>query len=111
VRGRIGAGTPVTYLAFGDVGYLLGNPTHCRYPTPDFLQRTRYDRGIIRQASYRENLRCLDDPATRYAVLDTSWFPLEQVAPQVSAEVRRRFDCAAPVAADPEYHLVVCPRR
>ncbi|WP_225850727.1 hypothetical protein [Streptomyces sp. HPF1205] len=111
VRERIGSATPVTYLAFGDVGYLLGNPTHCRYPTPDFLQRTRYDRAVTGQVSYRENLRCLDDPRTRYAVLDTFWFPLGQVAPEVAARVRQRFDCAAPVAADPAYHLVICPRR
>ncbi|HEY3479445.1 MAG TPA: hypothetical protein VGL02_11180 [Streptomyces sp.] len=111
VRHRIGADTPVTYLAFGDNGYLLGNPTHCRYPTPDFLQRTRYDRSITSQASYRENLRCLDDPASRFAVLDTSWFPLGQVAPQTAAAVRSRFDCGHPVAALPAFHLVICPRR
>lgn len=111
VRARIGPDTPVTYLAFGDVGYLLGNPTHCRYPTPDFLQRTRYDRGITSQTSYRENLRCLDDPTARYAVLDTGWFPLGQVAPEVSAAVRARYDCAAPLATDSAFHLVICPRR
>lgn len=111
VRDRIGPDTPVTYLAFGDIGYLLGNPTHCRYPTPDFLQRTRYDQGITRQTSYRENLACLDDPASRYAVLDTFWFPLGQVAPEVSAAVRARFDCAAPLATYPKFHLVICPRR
>ncbi|MEE4542695.1 hypothetical protein V2S66_12040 [Streptomyces sp. V4-01] len=111
VRARIGPDTPVTYLAFGDVGYLLGNPTHCRYPTPDFLQRTRYDRSITRQASYRENLACVADPAARFAVLDTSWFPLPAVAPQVAAAVRARFACGTPVAAYPRLHLVVCPRR
>lgn len=111
VRDRIGENTPVTYLAFGDVGYLLGNPTHCRYPTPDFLQRTRYDRGITSQASYRENLRCIGDPTARYAVLDEWWFPLGQVAPEVSAAFRARYDCAAPVASDPAFHLVICPRR
>jgi hypothetical protein len=111
VRKRIGADTPVTYLAFGDNAYLLGNPTHCRYPTPDFLQRTRYDRSITGLASYRENLRCLDDPSSRYAVLDTFWFPLGQVAPGAAAAVRTRFDCAHPVAALPAYHLVICPRR
>jgi hypothetical protein len=111
VRERIGAGTPVTYLAFGDIGYLLGNPTHCRYPTPDFLQRTRYDPEITGQVSYRENLRCLDDPAARYAVLDTFWFPPAQVAPEVSAAVRARYDCSAPVDTYPALHLVICPRR
>jgi hypothetical protein len=111
VRHRIGGDTPVTYLTFGDNNYLLGNPTHCRYPTPDFLQRTRYDRSITRQVSYRENLRCLDDPDSRYAVLDTFWFPLGQVAPEAAAAVRRRFDCLRPVAALPAFHLVVCPRR
>jgi hypothetical protein len=111
VRGRIGPDTPVAYLAFGDVGYLLGNPTHCRYPTPDFLQRTRYDPDIASQASYRENLRCIGDPTARYAVLDTWWFPLGQVAPEVSAAVRARYDCSAPLAADAAFHLVICPRR
>lgn len=111
VRARIGPDTPVTYLAFGDVGYLLGNPTHCRYPTPDFLQRTRYDRSITGQVSYRENLACVRDPASRFAVLDTSWFPLPAVAPEVAATVRARFACGTPVAAYPRLHLVVCPRR
>ncbi|MFC4033828.1 ArnT family glycosyltransferase [Streptomyces polygonati] len=111
VRERIGPDTPVTYLAFGDVGYQLGNPTHCRYPTPDFLQRTLYDRDITSQASYRENLRCVADPTARFAVLDTWWFPLSKVAPEVSAAIRARYDCASPVATDPAFHLVVCPRR
>ncbi|MBD0737854.1 hypothetical protein [Streptomyces sp. CBMA29] len=111
VRHRIGADTPVTYLAFGDIGYLLGNPTHCRYPTPDFLQRTRYDRSITSQVSYRENLRCLSDPTSRYAVLDTSWFPLGKIAPATAAAVRARFDCERPLATLPAYHLVICPRR
>jgi hypothetical protein len=110
VRDRIGPDTPVTYLAFGDVAYLLGNPTHCRYPTPDFLQRTRYDREITGQASYREDLRCVADPAARFAVLDTSWFPLPAVAPEVAATVRGHFACGRPVAAYPRFHLVVCPR-
>jgi hypothetical protein len=83
----------------------------CRYPTPDFLQRTRYDRSVTGLASYRENLRCLDDPTARYAVLDTSWFPLDKVAPQVSAAVRERFDCARPIASYPAPHLEICARR
>lgn len=111
VERRIGPDTPVAYLAFGDVGYLMGNPTHCRYPTPDFLQRTLYDRSVTGLASYRENLRCLDDPTARYAVLDTSWFPLDKVAPQVSAAVRERFDCARPIASYPALHLEICARR
>ncbi len=111
VRDRIGPDTSVTYLAFGDVAYLLGNPTHCRYPTPDFLQRTRYDREITAQVSYREDLRCVADPAARFAVLDTSWFPLPAVAPEVADTIRAHFACGRPVAAYPRFHLVVCPRR
>jgi hypothetical protein len=49
--------------------------------------------------------------AARYAVLDTWWFPLGQVAPEASAAVRARYDCATPLATDAAFHLVICPRR
>ncbi|MEV3858862.1 hypothetical protein AB0J38_31685 [Streptomyces sp. NPDC050095] len=110
LQARIGARTPVVYLAFGDIGYQLGNPTHCRYPSPVFLQRTSYDRAVTRLTSFRENLRCLDDPAARYAVIDPAWFRIRSVAPAVTRALDRAFDCRPQVRLDAA-GLRVCPRR
>lgn len=110
LRDRIGADTPVVYLAFGDTDYFLGNPTHCHYPSPVFLQRTSYDAGITGLASFTENLRCLDDPTARYLVVDPAWFPSKRVAPAVQQAVRASYDCTGPTAFS-EAGLRICTHR
>lgn len=109
VRNRIGKDAPVTYLAFGDVDYLLGNPTTCRFPSPVFLQRTRYSADLNKLASFRENLRCLDNQSARYAVIDTNWFPLAAVDPLVRTKVKDNYDCGD--AAIRTGNFLICPRR
>lgn len=108
VRARIGANTPVLYLAFGDVGYLLGNPTHCRYPSPVWLQRSTFLPYVRGFASYRDNIACLSDPDARYLVLQPTWFTIAGLAPALANRINQTFDCADPLrAADVE----ICPRR
>ncbi|WP_405455981.1 hypothetical protein OG786_03735 [Streptomyces sp. NBC_00101] len=110
LRTRLGPDTPVVYLAFGDTAYFLGNPTRCRYPSPAFLQRTSYHAEVADLTSFGENLRCLDDPAARYLVVDPGWFPLERVAPAVREAVGAAYDCTGP-AAFSAAGLDICVRR
>ena len=64
VRQRIGGNAPVTYLTFGSWTYFIRNPTACRYPSPLFLQRTRYTTAHLDSDSYAENLECVDEPTS-----------------------------------------------
>ncbi|GAB3575687.1 hypothetical protein GCM10027445_38500 [Amycolatopsis endophytica] len=98
VRDRIGADTPVVYLAFGDIAYFLGNPTPCAYPSPAYLRSDLRD-----TAGYRENLACLSDPSVRYLVLQPSWFDAA-LPPTVTA----RFDCTRAITTD---DILACPTR
>jgi hypothetical protein len=107
LRGRIGADTPVTYLAFGDIAYFLGNPTRCRYPSPVFLQRTQYLPGVHNMESFREALACVDSGS--YLIVDPTWFSLAKVDNLVRERVARRFDCHTPLPRTGD--LRVCPRR
>ncbi|MBW4721363.1 hypothetical protein [Saccharothrix obliqua] len=108
LRERIGAETPVTYLAFGDMGYLLGNPTTCRYPSPVFLQRTTYLPGVDGLESYRENLNCLSDNASRYLVVQPSWFRVPALPEEARSLIEARYDCDRAIPAGP---VLACPRR
>ena len=99
VRDRIGAGTPVVYLAFGDVAYFLGNPTPCAYPSPAYL-----DAGLTGTSGYAENRACLTDPAVRYVVLQPRWF---EPGP-LTGLIAHRFDCARAVATA---NVLACPVR
>jgi hypothetical protein len=57
IHQRIGGmNVPVTYLTFGDWTYLMRNPTVCRYPSPLFLQRTKYTTAHVGTWSYQEKL-------------------------------------------------------
>ncbi|HEX3789946.1 MAG TPA: hypothetical protein VHW44_18910 [Pseudonocardiaceae bacterium] len=110
IRARIGPNTPVLYFAFGDISDLLGNPTHCRYPSPVWLQRSTYLPYVRNFASYRDNVSCLDDPTARYLVLEPSWFQVAGLAPALSAKVAATFDCAHAISADAG-SVLFCPRR
>ncbi|RCG31622.1 hypothetical protein DQ384_08640 [Sphaerisporangium album] len=90
-RARIGADTPVMYLAFGDMAYFLGNPTRCRYPSPVFLQRTQYLPEVADLLSFDEALACLSGGDR--LVVDPKWFWLPKVDARVRDGVRRNFDC------------------
>ncbi|NIH83060.1 hypothetical protein [Amycolatopsis viridis] len=108
VRDRIGSGTPVVYLTFGDIPYFLGNPTPCRYPSPAYLHQGGYPPGLRGTASYAENVACLSDESVRYVVLEPVWITPAALPPEMAAAVRDRFDCSRALRTD---DLTVCPRR
>jgi hypothetical protein len=108
IRRRIGENVPVTYLTFGHWNYFLRNPTVCRYPSPMFLQRTRYTTVHIETRSYQENLACVDEPTSQWLILDRRWFKLSKAPPELQARVRAEWDCAAAFKTG---GLTVCPRR
>ncbi len=93
LRGSIGPDEPVLYLTYGTVGYHLGNPTDCRYPSPLWLVAGED------LASGRDNARCLDDENAAWVIIEPAWYdgPLPTNA-----------DCADMVHTD---HLVACPLR
>ncbi|MCU7728951.1 hypothetical protein ODJ79_35010 [Actinoplanes sp. KI2] len=112
LRARIGANTPVLYLTFGSVNNLMGNPTSCRYPSPQWLQRGA---GILRvraYPSYADNLRCLtDDHQARYLILQPGWFNVNRSSPQVRNLIAAQFDCSPAARIPAPKTLEVCPAR
>ncbi|NUR49261.1 MAG: hypothetical protein HOV71_14105 [Hamadaea sp.] len=109
---RLGRDTPVLYLAFGSLAYKMGNPTTCRYPSPQWLQRGTYVPQARTYPSYADNLRCLtDDTSARYVVISPRWFSVARADPQVRALLAARFDCSAQARVPAPGDLVVCPAR
>lgn len=108
LHARIGADTPVIYLALGDRAYLIGNPTPCRYPTNVFLQRSRFIPELEQTASFRDNLKCLADPEAEYLIWDPDWFSLDTALASVREAVVDHYDCARAFRSD---SFIVCPRR
>ncbi|HET6705893.1 hypothetical protein [Amycolatopsis sp.] len=90
------------------VPFFFGNPAHCRYPAPVFVQRGTYIPAVRGLASYRENLGCLEHADAGYLVVQPSWLALDRLAAEVAAGVHRRFDCER---AMPAGQLTGCPRR
>ena len=115
VRERIGADTPVLYFGYVPA-YALGNPSVCRYPSPQWLQRAATVPDSIGTASYDDNLRCLTEDAraahpARYLVLQSSWFPVDRAPQAVRSYVARTFDCAGPGVLRMTRDVTLCPRR
>jgi hypothetical protein len=110
---RIGPDTPVLYLTFGTINHALGNPTSCRYPSPQWLQRANYVRRVRTFPSYEDNLRCLTDDSHhyRYLVVQPGWFGLKDASPQVQALINQRFDCSPAALFPAPAPLEVCPAR
>ncbi|MGK3199716.1 hypothetical protein [Amycolatopsis sp. MEPSY49] len=108
VRARIGADTPVLYLAFGDMAYFVGNPAPCRYPAPVFVQRGGFIPAVRELESYRENLECLTRTNAEYLVVQPSWLSLDRLPADIADSLRTRFDCDHALSAA---ELVICPRR
>jgi hypothetical protein len=108
IHARIGADTPVVYLAFGERAYWLQNPTYCRYAAATFLQRSVWlpTRGL---RGFAENLDCLDDPRAAYVVVESDWFRFDRTDPLVRQRLSAAFDCTRPVLQ--ERSARVCPRR
>jgi hypothetical protein len=112
VSARIGRDTPVLYLTFGSVNFIMGNPTTCRYPSPQWLQRGARLERVRVYRSYADNLRCLtEDRTARYLVWHPDWFRLEKASPDVQALIATRFDCSPAARVPSPPALVVCPAR
>ncbi|WP_431877265.1 hypothetical protein [Amycolatopsis sacchari] len=105
---EIGTDTTVLYFAFGDVNYLLGNPTPCRYPSPVWLQRSTFLPYVRDFPSYHDNVHCLDAPAD-YLLVDRKWFTVSGLEPALVARVDRLYDCGRVVHVTDTLDL--CPRR
>jgi hypothetical protein len=108
IRRRIGENVPVTYLTFGDWTYFIGNPTVCRYPSPLFLQRTKYTVAHVGTRSYQENLACIDEPTSQWLIVDRGWFKLSKAPPELKTRVAAEWNCSASFSAG---GLIICPRR
>jgi hypothetical protein len=113
LRGRIGARTDVLYLTFGSINYALGNPTTCRYPSPQWLQRaTVYPAVVVPTRSYADSMRCLTDAdGARYLIWDTGWIPPHRLPAEARTAIDRAFDCTSAALVPAPGKLVVCPRR
>lgn len=107
IRGIIGAHTPVVYLAFGSTTYTLGNPTHCRYPSPLFLQRPEAE-DAASPATRMENLACVTEPSARWLVWDRGWLHRKGAPADLIAAIDGTWDCGEALLAGP---YTVCPRR
>lgn len=107
---RIGARTPVLYLAYGATVYAFPNPTPCPYPSPQWVQRTAVSAQVHTYWSFRDNMACLTDTRARYMVRSTSWFDLAKMPPQIRALVAEQFDCSRQLRPAPA-GLQICPRR
>lgn len=107
IRQRIGGSTPVTYLTFGSWPYFIRNPTACRYPSPLFLQRTRYTAAHLESESYAENLECVDESTSQWLIVDRRWFKMAKAPPELQARLAAAWDCEAGFRVD---ELSVCPR-
>jgi len=103
----------VLYLTFGTFNHALGNPTSCRYPSPQWLQRANFFKRVETFPSYQDNLRCLTDPGPqyRYLVIHVGWFDVKSASPQVQALLNQRFDCSPAARVPAPAPLVVCPAR
>lgn len=110
LRDQIGPSTPVLYLTFGDIDYLIGNPTDCRYASPVWLQRSTTQLYVREFPSYQDNLRCVTDTDARYVVLQPAWLDPHALAPDVAARLDALFDCTRAIPAD-SGDILVCPRR
>ena len=113
LRERIGPDTPVLYLTFGTYNHYLGNPTTCRYPSPQWLQRAGAFPQVLGYPSFADNLACLtNDHQARFMIRQTLWFQWRNGYPTVVWDLLdKQFDCspAARVPSPPE--LTVCPAR
>jgi len=109
---RLGHDTPVLYLTFGSVNFAMGNPTNCRYPSPQWAQRGVLNTSVRGYRSYADNLVCFThDQQARYLIWDTQWFPLQWAPQPIKGLIAEQFDCSAAAQIPAPKGLTVCPRR
>lgn len=107
IHDLIGADTQVVYLTFGASSYLLGNPTHCRYPSPLFLQRPE-SLANASLATRQENLACLLDPGAGWLVWDRNWLHRKGAPDDLIATIDQNWACDEAVQIG---HYTLCRRR
>lgn len=109
----IGKDTPVLYLTYGAENYLMGNPTACRYPSPQWLQRGTVWPYVRDFPSYHDNARCItEDTTAQYLVVSQSWFRIHLLEPRLRTQLLARFDCSpAKQIRFGRPNIYVCPRR
>jgi hypothetical protein len=109
----IGKDTPVLYLTYGAENFMMGNPTACRYPSPQWLQRGTVYPYVRDYASYRDNARCItEDTTAQYLVVAPKWFRIQLLEPALRDRLLARFDCSPAKQIHfgrPSVH--VCPLR
>ncbi|MEU4236322.1 hypothetical protein [Actinoplanes sp. NPDC026619] len=109
---RIGRDTPVLYLSFGAINHVMGNPTTCRYPSPQWLQRGTWLARVREYQSYADNLACLtSDQQARYLIVQNDWFKLDKAPADVKELLDARFDCSPAARLPHTGNLTVCPAR
>ena len=99
--------TSSPYLAFGSTAYALGNPTHCRYPSPLFLQRPKAPM-VVSPATRQENLACVKEPGARWLVWDRGWLHRKGAPADLLGAIDATWDCDNALLAG---RYTVCPRR
>lgn len=107
VHALIGRDTQVAYLTFGDATYVLGNPTHCRYPSQLFLQRPHADQRVS-AATRQEALACLADPAARWLIWDRDWLHRKGAPADLIAAIDQTWACDT---AQGIGGYTLCPRK
>lgn len=114
-RNQIGSTTPVMYFAYGTVDYSLNNPTACRYPSPQWLQRAAVMPESVGTKSYLDNLKCLTvDTQTgnaKWLIWQQNWFPVSHAPQAVKDYVTRTFDCSPSKRVVIGQPVIACPRR
>lgn len=111
-RKRIGPDTPVLYFTYGSIEYQLGNPSVCRYPSPQWLQRGAVLPRSVGTPSYDDNLKCLTpDTKAKYLIVQLNWFPVKRAPADVRAYVADNFDCSTAKRIVVRHNVIACPRR
>ena len=74
---------------YGTINHAMGNPTSCRYPSPQWLQRANIYPEVRTYPSYADNLKCLTgDRTARYLIWQIKWLS----ANRTSRTVRELID-------------------
>jgi hypothetical protein len=107
VRSVVGVDTPVVYLAPGWSPYFIGNPTHCRYPSPLFLQRKLAVKNVA-EADRQDNLNCVGYPQAQWLIVNQRWFSIRKSPADVKGAVATYWRCEDHTTVG---DYAICPRR
>ena len=106
---RIGPASSVLYLAYGSVGYHMGNPVMCRYPSPVFLKVGGREASVTRTPSYADNLDCVLETDADWLIVEPGWLSVDQLPDAARQVLDERFDCSR--ALNDGSGILACPAR